>query len=159
MPTTSNIRMTTTPNGVTHDPETFTKLRSEIDVIRLTNANPEPNPSTPASINQATIRVNLSVAEAKNMIASVILPPATAGAAPVTIEVATLNPPLPGSNPNHISFRLRPGQSADWVLLSPLPDRADLLQVPGRGKRRSLTLDTIPHFVNPGDHADYHVEC
>ena len=60
MPTTSNIRMTTTPNGVTHDPETFTKLRSEIDVIRLINDNPQPNPSTPASVNQATIRVNLS---------------------------------------------------------------------------------------------------
>ena len=159
MPITSNIRMTTTPNGVTRDPETFTKLRAEIDVIRLINDNPAPNPSTPESINQATIRVNLSVVEARRLIATVILPPATAGAVPVTIDVASLNPPLPGNNPNHISFRLRPGQSADWVLLSPLPDGADLIQVPGRGKRRSLTLNTIPHHVNPGDHTDYHVDC
>lgn len=154
----SNIRLTTTPSGVVHDPNTFTKLRSEIDVIRLTNGNPEPNPSTPGAINQATIRVNLSVAEAKDMIASVILPPASVDAAPVTIDVASLNPPLPGNNPNHISFRLRPGQSVDWVLLTTLPDRAGLLQV-GSRKRRSVTLETIPHFVNPADHADYHVEC
>jgi len=162
MPTTE-IKMTTTTiagsRRVVRDPATFTKSRSEVDVIRLTNANPVPSPSTPQSLSEATIRVRLSVAEANNMIASVVLPPASPGASPQTINVAAPPPPAPGNDASHIDFRLRPGQSAEWMLLNPLPDRPTLpVQANGR-KRRSLTLNTIPHHPDDQDHADYHVDC
>jgi hypothetical protein len=159
MPITREIKMTTTPGGVHREPPSFALSRSEVDVIRLINANPVPAGGNPQSIADATIRVRLSVAEAKNLIASVVLPPAAAGAAQAPINVAAQNPPLPGDEPNHIAFRLRPGQSVDWVLLSALPNLATLPVMPNGRKRRSITLSTVPHHTEAGDHADYHVEC
>lgn len=151
------ISLRSTAPGVIITPAEFALRRNDIDVVRFTNTSNLPGPRP--------ITVDLEVAQAKTLFASVrkspVAPAAAAAAAvspaaPASTEVASL------TTPRH-QVTLQKGESVDWIMPANLPDSADLNlpNAPGPlgGKRRSIKLRTVPAHPNSGDHNDFHIDC